>query len=251
MTEAQLRKVLEGKPITNPGELIETRDLYQQESRLGIARDPHKRTVLKSLLYQTRHIRPKPDVGVEIEVFSEQEITGLPARGIARLGGEGRASGWAVRECEASVNPVPGLHIKPDDNIRGIILVLLSSASIEPLAGQRYTPLPGFKKEEKETTRWSGEIHGIALTLHCAMTGKAIREGGWDMANHKPRPVRSLIPAGSVFYCTVDNGDIEQAIRTLHNTQLPGNSNDIALGRGLLAAGLWRNQQINNGDQQS
>jgi CRISPR-associated protein Cmr3 len=70
--------------------------------------------------------------------------------------------------------------------------------------------------------------------------GKALREGGWDLQNHKPRSVRSLIPAGSVFYCTVDNDDKDEAIKKLQTTQFDNNNPlDKALGRGLLTASFW------------
>lgn len=33
-------------------------------------------------------------------------------------------------------------------------------------------------------------------------------------------PHASLIPAGSCYYCTIDNGDIQAAIDTLHDTAI-------------------------------
>ncbi|MEZ5448799.1 MAG: type III-B CRISPR module-associated Cmr3 family protein [Thiolinea sp.] len=59
------------------------------------------------------------------------------------------------------------------------------------------------------------------------------------MARNQPRAVQSLIPAGSVYYLSVDDGDIQAAIDQLHGQSLAVDPTDRALGRGLLAAGLW------------
>lgn len=56
------------------------------------------------------------------------------------------------------------------------------------------------------------------------------------MAAHQPRAVQSLIPAGSVFYCEIDDADTQTAINALHNIQI---GKDQHLGRGHIAVGLW------------
>jgi len=53
---------------------------------------------------------------------------------------------------------------------------------------------------------WQGRIAEISLTLRAAVIGKALREGGWDLAQQKPRDVVSLVPAGSCYYFTVEGG---------------------------------------------
>jgi CRISPR-associated protein Cmr3 len=65
--------------------------------------------------------------------------------------------------------------------------------------------LPGFiKKEAPATTLWHGRINGIDLVLHCAVIGKVLREGGWDMRKAQPKPVQSLIPAGCIFWLNLN-----------------------------------------------
>jgi CRISPR-associated protein Cmr3 len=98
--------------------------------------------------------------------------------------------------------------------------------------------LPHFAPSERNGVRvWRGAIDGIRLTLECAVLGKAAREGGWDLAQQRPRPVRSLIPAGSLYFCTLDETlDTSAAIEALHGRQI---GRDTALGRGELAVGRW------------
>ena len=123
---------------------------------------------------------------------------------------------------------------------KGLLLYLLTPLPLQT-TGEVWQPLPGFIREEREQqTVWVGILNGIALELHGAVTGKALREGGWDMAKHQPRPVTSLIPAGSVFFCTVKDGNTAAAIKALHNQHIQQIGTHLtAYGYGHLAVGIW------------
>jgi CRISPR-associated protein Cmr3 len=134
-----------------------------------------------------------------------------------------------VRTANAAVQ-FPGLS-KPNAETHGLILTLLTHADLD----FHWYP-PGFEVlEQQGVTVWRSVISGVMLTIHAAALGKAHREGGWDLVAHQSRAVKSLIPAGSAWYCTVE-GQLESAIRALHGTQI---GEEQALGRGLLAVGLW------------
>ncbi|MCX7096282.1 MAG: type III-B CRISPR module-associated protein Cmr3 [Methylococcales bacterium] len=235
LTLAGLSQVLNGQ-LPDTSELIASSELFKHEARLGIGRNNQHRTAEKGMLYQTQHIRPKNSVAIEVDVEG-LNATEYPRSGITRLGGEGRGAAFDVIEISNNL-------IKIDDSktdILGIKLVLLSAVYMPQLEG--YTPLPDFKKTEPEskTTVWQGQINSVALTLHCAVIGKVLREGGWDLRKFQAKPVRSLIPAGSVFYCTVE-GDIKVALKKLQPNQIDSdnkNSLDNQLGRGLFTAGFW------------
>ncbi|MDD5392735.1 MAG: type III-B CRISPR module-associated protein Cmr3 [Thiothrix sp.] len=206
------------------------KDLFGRESRVGIARDNTSRTVEKGLLYQTQHIRPHQGLSVELDASGLPND--MPPKAMIRLGGEGRT---ACIEVKSSPDAFPSARIL-SNKPQGLLLYLLTPLSIQP-AGKEWQPLPGFTREERDNqTVWTGTLNGIELELHGAVTGKALREGGWDMAKHQPRAVTSLIPAGSVFFCTAKNGDTQAAIQALNNTQIGELS---AYGYGHLAAGLW------------
>ena len=235
LTSTGLENVL-ADVLPGQGELREKKHLYTEESRLGIARDNSRRTVTTGLLYQSRHIRPMRKVDLAIET----DITGLGDtslhRRIVRLGGEGRIAG-------IEVVPSPPFPKAPTPNgtTKGLILTFLSPARF---SGQAWLP-SDFKPMEINGLRmriWKGMIDSIALTIHCAVIGKALREGGWDMAKKMPRPVQSLIPAGSAWYCTVDDGgDLTTAIKALHGRQI---GEDQKFGRGRIACGLWNDKQM-------
>lgn len=219
---ADLKRVLCSE---NPKTVYRSSDLYDVEPRLGIARNNAQRTAADGLLYQTRHLRPRPELSIGVTVSSiPSELH--PAHGITRFGGEGRASSVTIGEAAL----LPAASKQQSQNL---LLMLLTHADF---GDQRWLPAE-FKSSEQNGIRvWCGQLHGVDLILHSAVLGKAAREGGWDLLNQKPRPVKSLIPAGSVYFCTV-TGDPKAAVDALHGQHI---GNETALGRGQLAVGFWK-----------
>ncbi len=221
LDSADLQRVLGGE---SPKTVYHAKDLYDTEPRLGIARNNAQRTAADGLLYQTRHIRPRPDLAIGATVSGiAPELH--PGHGVIRFGGEGRASAVTVDPILPALAPpvIAGHHL---------LLVLLTHADF----GGGWL-LPGFRPEiQHDVQVWRGRLHGVDLILHSAALGKAAREGGWDLLHQQPRPVVSLIPAGSVYFCTV-MGDPQSAVAALHGSHV---GRDTALGRGELAVGLWQ-----------
>ncbi len=211
-------------------QVIHQDDLYADEARIGIGRDNQLRSVKEGLLYQTRHIRLKNSVCIEMDVQGGPEPFPVTPS-LLRLGGEGRMVDVKVtNQTEGEMTPSAP---KPKGNEHGLIIYLLTPA----LMNSSWQPLSGAEKNESEhLTTWKGEINGVALTLHSTIAGTAHREGGWDMVQRKPRVMKSLIPAGTAFYCTVNQVSIAQAIKELHGSQI---GEEQALGRGQIAVGLW------------
>ncbi len=208
LTSADFTRVLSGQP---PQAVIKATDLYAEERRLGIARDNKKRTGQDGLLYQTRHLRPSAGLAIGAETRGLPADL-YPASGMVRFGGEGRPSAVQVSPTAPARLPAPKIAG------RQLLLVLLTPADFD---GKWQLP----------------EIKGVPLNLECAVLGKAARESGWDLARERPRPVRSLVPAGSVYFCTLNDGiDLSTAIAALHGQHI---GRDTALGRGELAVGTW------------
>ena len=234
VTASGLAKILAGESALVEDELISNKGLFERETRLGIARDNETRIVQEGLLYQSSHIRPKVELSLEVE------LTDLPDavlnQQVLRLGAEGRMAGLKVVETlEKSGLPTAPT---PTNKTKGLIITFLTPARF---ADDSWV-LPGFTESNSETKCWTGEIKGIALTLHAAVIGKAQREGGWDMAQHKPRDMQSFIPAGSSYYVELaDQKQLNAAIQKLHGLRI---GEDTQLGRGLIVCGLWNTQEF-------
>jgi len=186
-------------------------------------------------LYQTEHIRPKQGLSIEMDVAGLPDD--LPDTAIIRLGGEGRSASLSVQQKSAQLPESSEIN---NDALQGLLLYLLTPLK-HAQVGNEWQPLPGFiKQETADQTLWTGELNGVELYLHSAVTGKASRDGGWDLVKHQPRTANSLIPAGSVFFCSAKNGDHWEAITTLHNSHIGDNSE---YGLGHIATGIWLKNQ--------
>lgn len=241
LTASEFSNVLQGA-VPAVDEFIAAESLFSFESRLGIAVNKQRGSVEEQMLYQTRHVRPQPQLSLAVELTGV-DAAFLPKQGIVRLGGEGRGSAFEV--IPGSSSSLPPHPLLPNDlqSIQGLMLVLLSPVVLQPEAP--YAPLPGFTRAcERGVTVWKATINGVALTLYCAVIASTQREGGWDLQERKPRPVQCLVPAGSVFYCTADNMELAEALPKLHGHQLDGGPEQVALGRGVLAAGLWHREDF-------
>lgn len=225
VTAAGLQAFLEGRQIP-ASEIRERSDLFSTEERLGIARDNRTRVTGDGLLYQTSHIRPHHDrdLGVGI-VVRGLDTNGLPQDGAIRLGAEGRLAAWRRNQTQSLPEPAT-----PKQK-QGLILALQTAA----LFTNGWLP-DGFTVSEiNGQTVWRGALNGIALTLVCGIVGKPVREGGWDMVNHCPRPLQNLVPAGSCYFCTIE-GDLSSALQALHGQQI---GQETEFGRGEIAVGYW------------
>lgn len=215
LSQAGFEHLLAGQ-IPKREHIIETDTLWIGESRLGIGRDRKRRTASDRALYQTRHIRPHPELAVCVEVNGAPQ--GLSS-GVMRLGGEGRMASFRVADAETIPTPAA---LTPED---GFMLMLLTPARFE---SNDWLP-EGFQAGDSNgAICWNGVLNGVELTIHSAAVGKAGREGGWDLAMQQPRAVQSLLPAGSVWFCTSQT-DAKALLAALHDAQI---GQDQALGRG-------------------
>jgi len=234
LTASGLKAVLDGG-LPDKNSIKTANKLFASESRIGIARNNSTRTVMDGMLYQTEHIRPKQGLSIEMDAAGLPDD--LPDSVIIRLGGEGRSASLSVQQKSAQLPKSSEIN---NDALQGLLLYLLTPLK-HAQVGNEWQPLPGFTKQETaDQTLWTGELNGVELHLHSAVTGKASRDGGWDLVKHQPRTANSLIPAGSVFFCSAKNGDHREAIRALHNSHIGDNSE---YGLGHITTGIWLKNQ--------
>lgn len=225
VTGEGLLAFLEGRAVEKK-HIIRPETVFSHEERLGIARDNRHRVTGDGLLYQTRHIRPHADADLAIGIgVSGLDAHDIPRQGIVRLGAEGRLANWQRKPAPAGLQP------KKPAQAKGLFLLLQTHALFE--AG--WLPDGFCPIERNGQTLWEGQINGLSVRIVCAVIGKPVREGGWDLVNHNPRPLQSLVPAGSGYFCEVD-GDLTQACRALTGIKI-GQEQDY--GRGELIAGYW------------
>ncbi|MEH6577389.1 MAG: type III-B CRISPR module-associated Cmr3 family protein [Amphritea sp.] len=238
ITEQGLKDWLSGK-TPDTSELRMMQDLIKAESRLGIGRNNQRATVKEGQLYQTRHIRIRqPGLGISLQ------LTGVPTAltgqldstqlGV-RLGGEGREASLSLSTTDQSWQPPSAKAC----DAAGLLLTLITPAHLTDDMTQ--TPLPGFipiRDSQGHICHWEGELRGIGLRLISAVMPRMLRMGGWDQQKHAPKPLRSLVTPGTVFYCQLLDTvqPINAAVKALNGIQI---GEQQAFGFGLLAAGYW------------
>jgi CRISPR-associated protein Cmr3 len=56
--------------------------------------------------------------------------------------------------------------------------------------------------------------------MYAAAVGKPIYLGGWDMKARAPKPMLKGVPAGSVYYLRVDEGDPAALFKACHGQSI-------------------------------
>lgn len=246
LRQADFLRVLAGKEpdtgkllFTEPQEGGGEKALIAGEPRLGIALEYPRRGTAEGQLYQTVHARLQQGVGLGVEVVHAGGADLPDLRGSSvRFGGEGRYA--HVETEDTALSELKPNAPNPDRKLKGVVLVLLTPANFHRKRdGQEDDKpawlLPDFTALEREDgTVWKGQIAGVDLVLVSAAIGKSIREGGWNLKAHAPRPAETLLPVGSVWFC--ETADPVAAVNKLTGSKL---GRDTELGRGEIAVGYW------------
>lgn len=229
LTADGLQKILQGQ-APEASQIIEQKQLFQEENRLGIGRDNSRKSVQEGLLYQTRHLRLTQGVAIELRLHGLADAELLPTHTTIRLGGEGRQA--ALHVCQgqdSSIQPAVDLEDSPS----AFALYNLTPVCCAP--GLPAGIPKGFQRVQRSdgVDVWEGSLGGIDLRILGVACGRPLREGGWDMATHQARPVHSLLPPGSVLYVQAQAA----ASLTLKTVQQALNTLTDATGRNLWIAG--------------
>ncbi len=199
-----------------------SRELWREEARIGLERGRHTRTAVERMLYSTRHVRLARGVSLGAR------LRGLPAGWtppfgrLAPLGGESR-----LAECaEWQVEPLPALSADEIDDRGRVTFIALTPLDLdhEICRGEKPLALPGDAR------------------IVSACLSRPQRIGGWDSLQHEPRPIRSVLPPGSVLFCEVaEPRRFVHAVRAADGMVRMGARQ--RWGFGLVALGVWPDEE--------
>lgn len=204
ITEQGLSKFAQGN-MPDITDIIDVAALLTKEVRLGIGRNAQTASVESGMLYQTEHIRLNDGYANHRDDIEQVElvvnVSGVPnafAEHLmqhawqVRLGGEGRLAHVQVQKATNT----PSLNAKASTQA---LLYFSAPADLGAWLPSDFVP-----KAEDGVDFWEGSIGGQHVKIHAACIGKALKVGGWDSALRKPKPVRSLLPAGACFFISCD-----------------------------------------------
>lgn len=158
---------------------------------------------------------------------------GPSLEGTTRLGGEGRFACLTIEDMNPPVPPeieqAKRAAILSASCLDGILLYLATPTLFDD--GWR----PPFGPDE-------------GVKLSAAAVGRPIAFGGWDLKKRSPKPIRSAVPAGSVYYYRIEDASkARQFIEDYHFNQSVSASSRISavrdvesrLGYGMALFGAW------------
>ncbi|RKX56010.1 MAG: type III-B CRISPR module-associated protein Cmr3 [Thermotoga sp.] len=177
---------------------IQTLDRYVlSESKIGIGKSRETGTSEEGKLYRVDMRRLKG-----ISLLVDFEGIDLPSEGMMKLGGEGRAVSFSKMSISAEVNSP-----EFEDGERRFKIVLSTPAIF------KNGWIPVWINEENLVGNYQQEVK---LKLLTAAVGKPVFVGGFDMRERKPKPMYRAVPAGSVYYFEIADGDMNTVKRLFH-----------------------------------
>lgn len=190
LSSKEMSEYLLGK---SPSERTPPDKLFDTEERTGIQKSRKTRSVETGRLYSVEYFRLSEHTGFAIEVGNTELL--LPS-GILRLGGDNRSARYATE----SWNEILVDQIKKKiAETKHFKLVLTTPAIFKK----------GWLPDWINTDTKQGWINGISVKLTGACVGKPIGIGGYDFVKNQPKVMKKAVPAGSLYYFGLTEGDVD------------------------------------------
>lgn len=214
LNQAGWQAYLGNQPLQADQHLTHQSQLWQTETRLGIALDEDRRSTRDGALYTSDAISMAANTGFCVTVHGADGT--LPQDGLLRLGGDGR--GAYIQQLDHLPTPEPDwAQIQQTGRFR----LILTSPGIFPNGSQ----LPGCHADG------SWQLNGLTAQLISQAVPRHQVISGWDMANHHPKTAERCVPAGAVYWFQDFNGDINQLQKLLQTGLWDANADNDRASR--------------------
>lgn len=224
---------LKGEPITRSSTAISWKEFWQQELKLGIAKDFNTGSSKEGALYRLEMSRPKENTYIGIKL----NTTGIPGyqsklgeAGILKIGAEGKAGRYQI-DPQAFEAP-----ILPEELSKIIRIYLATPAIFESKDAQH----PGWLPAGIDPVTMEGMWKGIRVRVLSAAIGKPQYQGGFDMKTRQYKAMRKTTPAGSVYYLELLDPKSTQAdiLAAFHGKSVSDSPEIGQQGFGIAYAGI-------------
>lgn len=184
LTLAGLDAVLTGE-LPKGSEVVTSSELWREERRVGLERDPLTRTAREGMLYSTRHIRLMQGVGLGVRFVGIPSDWRLPFDQNILVGGESRIAQCLRWDNALSITR----HHQAVAHNNKVSIIGLTPLDIEGGV------CPGMTLMD--------EYGGVRVVSACI--DRPLRIGGWSTLEHRPLPLRSVLAPGSVLFCEAND----------------------------------------------
>ena len=206
VTDGLVRKSVFEKYLVNTLDnfsISKMSDYVISEPKIGIGISKKTGASDKSKLYRVdmKRLSYKNNNKISILVNFFDDLN-LPEEGIIKFGGEGKAARYnRYKEKDINID-----FPKFKENANQFKIVLTTSAIFKN----------GWLPDWIDETTLVGEFNGLKIKLLVAAIDKPIYIGGFDMKEKKPKPMFKAVPAGSVYYFELINGNMEEVKNAFH-----------------------------------
>jgi len=229
--------LLKGGAPSGSSVVVRKAEIFGEEYRFGIELDHSKRTAASGKLYAAEFVRMRENFGFVVEVGLDGDSGDgelekyLDSKGILALGGERRAASY--EKVEAGQLDGYKLVTNFNDRDKGFFLYLATPAIFRPNGPGSPGWLPSWIDEKNLTSTCGSAKYKVIA----AAVGKPVPISGWDMRKRRPKPLLRAVPAGSVYFCELTEGNMQAIVQGLHNQTISEFGKEI--GMGLTFVGRW------------
>jgi len=174
-------------------------DYVLPEPKIGIGISKETGTSEESKLYRVDMRRLSNKKNDKVSIIVDFEGFGLPEKGMMKLGGEGKAVSYEKYSKDLSID----VTIPTENRFK---IYLLTPAIFKK----------GWLPKWIDEKTLVDEYKGLKLKLLTAAIGKPILIGGFNMKERKPKPMYKAVPAGSVYYFEIIEGDLQKAFEVFN-----------------------------------
>lgn len=243
-----MEALLASSPIRRVPEAV---DVIARERRVGIKLND-QRVAESGMIYSIGVVRMINDARLVVDLAYDPRSDPpdrkgrepQPRDGVLRLGGGHLIT---LRKCDA--NSADNLAVKAVETSERLRQAVTANAGRFKLC--LATPAAfnnGWIPDGIDPTTLRGEIAGQSCELVAAAVGKPQFVSGWDLARRRPKPLESVVPAGSVYFFKLLDGpnrDLATFVDCLfaerHVRACPGQrGQQDRIGFGLTLVGSWK-----------
>lgn len=178
-------------------------DLIHRERHVGIQIDRYSGASQAGAWYSIEKVRPVSQGNSRCSLVVEAEGVDVHTPGAIKLGGESRAA--SIRNLEQ------GCHFEPASSDKKYFKLYLATPAIFKQGW-----LPWWIDSASKEGVFAHKKRRIRVRLISAAIGRYVAVGGFAFEKRRPREMRYAVPAGSVYFFEIIEGEFQDAIRLFH-----------------------------------
>jgi CRISPR-associated protein Cmr3 len=184
--------------VISEKDILKPNDIFEYEIRTGIEINDEKDTTQEGKLYTAGFVRLKDEWSLYAEI---ENLSVLPQNGTLKLGGSNR-----VCECTTLNNNPFGDYFQ---DAKPNIMQQIQETKKFKIVLLTPTIFNNGWISDKFNSNFELEKNNVKIKLISAVINKPEYISGWDIAKRRPKPLKKLVPAGSVYYFELVAGTVE------------------------------------------